>query len=76
GGGGGAEAQAAAQEAAQEALARLDGPAMLRAGRALLRASGSRPPAAVLQAVSGLADLVFQEGRRGRVSRFSKLMIG
>lgn len=76
GGVGVAEAQAAAQEAAQEALARLDGPAMLRAGRALLRASGSRPPAAVLQAVSGLADLVFQEGRRGRVSRFSKLMIG
>ena len=52
-----------------------DYPGMLAAARALLAIPGIPAGPALQQAVSGLADLAYQEGARHRITRFFQLMI-
>ena len=61
---------------ARQALDRVDFPAMLDAARSLLSIPGVWPSLAGQQAVSGLTDLVYQNGPQHRVTRFYKLMTG
>lgn len=61
---------------ARQALDRHDFPAMVEAARKLLAIPGLWPGFPVQQAVSGLADIAYQEGARHRVTRFYQLMTG
>lgn len=61
---------------AWQALERRDFPAMVEAARTLLALPGVWASASGQQAVSGLADLAYQEGPQHRVTRFFKLMMG
>ncbi len=61
---------------ASQALDRGDCAGMLEAARSLLAVPGVWASDAGQQAVSGLADLVCQEGSRQRVTRFYTLMVG
>lgn len=61
---------------AWQALERRDFPAMVEAARTLLALPGVWASAAGQQAVSGLADLAYQEGPQHRVTRFFTLMTG
>ncbi len=62
--------------AARRALEGRDVPAMLDASRALLADPGIAAGPSLQRAVSGLADLAYQEGDRRRATRFNQLMTG
>ncbi len=62
--------------AARRALEAGDVPAMLDASRVLLADPGLAPGPSLQRAVSGMADLAYQEGGRCRATRFSRLMTG
>jgi len=61
---------------AGQALERRDFAAMLDDARLLLAVPGLEPRLPTQQAVSGLTDLAYQEGRQHRVTLFYKLMTG
>ena len=63
-----------AVDSARQAIDRRDFPAMLEAARALLAIPGIWPSTPGQQAISGLTDLVYQEGPQHRVTRFHTLM--
>lgn len=71
-------ADAAARPAIERARAALDQKdfdGMVAAARALLAVPGLWPGVPAQQAVSGLADLAYQEGPNHRISRFYQLMM-
>ena len=61
---------------ALQALKQADSAGMLEAARTLLAVPGVWASVPGQQAVSGLTDLVYQDGAQHRVTRFYKLMVG
>ena len=62
-------------QTARDALVQRDFTSMMQAATALLAIPGLWPGEPAEQAVSGLADLAYQEGPRHRVTRFYDLMM-